>query len=491
MDTSFRLKNQTFNPALQSVGNKAVSAAAPVLPKAPPAITEQAESFVPSTPLRTPRPGSDMDLMVQDLQDNGVIPGPQAEAAAPQAPVKLREPNSDYMADLVESVKVDQGWGHHSMHVAVNSNGSIAVLDDHTYLPEELDNSPKAHDDGHGHAAHGHGFKEDGLLGGHMGTEIIEKLGHNAHHAASHAVGHATDGASHAVTEAAGHGTAKAATEAVGHGTAKAAAESTAKVGAKVAAESGAKAAAEGGAKVAAQGASKAAAHGAELAHAGVETSAEAADVTTAQLATVGKEAAHHLSTAMEVALGVGTVGAGLLAVPLTLNGVKELKHGIKEKSTEKILEGVGGIAVGTRSAATAAVMGGMLTTSEVVGQVAGVAASTLTPLGLVHAGVDAVLGVRDLTKGKTTEGLLKIGTGAAIGAAAVIGGLPLTLAAIGMLGVKVGHKIYSKVQQNKAAAQEPSQQAPQPSAEQLSTASNNGLSPDSSVGRTTPTSRT
>ncbi len=134
MDTSFRLKNHTFNPALSPIANKGVSTAAPALPTEKPAV-EQAESFVPSAPLRTARPGSDMDLMVQDLQNNGVIPQPQAEVAPSPAPVKLREPNSDYMADLVESVKVDQGWGHHSMHVAVNSNGSIAVLDDHTYLP--------------------------------------------------------------------------------------------------------------------------------------------------------------------------------------------------------------------------------------------------------------------------------------------------------------------------------------------------------------------
>ncbi len=351
-----------------------------------------------------------------------------------------------------------------------------------------MNNSPKAHDDGHGHAAHGHGhgFKEDGLLGGHMGTEIIEKLGHNAHHAATEAVGHgATEAVGHGTakvaSEAASHSTAKVATEAVSHGTAKAAAESTAKVGAKVAAE--------GGAKVAAQGASKAAAHGAEVAQHGLSTASEAADATTAELATIGHEAAHHLSTAMEVALGVGTVGAGLLAVPLTINGVKELKHGIKEKNTEKILEGVGGIAVGTRSAATAAVMGGMLTTSEVVGQVAGAAATTLTPLGLVHAGVDTVLGVRDLTKGKTTEGLLKIGTGVAIGAAAVVGGLPLTVAAIGMLGIKVGHKIYTKVQQNKAATG--GEAAAQPPHIEQGSNQSNGLPPEATVSRTTSTSGT
>ncbi len=355
-----------------------------------------------SRPLKTPRPGSDMAQMLEDLQSNGVLPQSRSEDTSVK-PKTLREPTSDYMAQMVEDVQRDFGARSKQLDVQLGGNGTIALLDD-TAVPGLLaqgQHEASSEEEVIGHE-HEHGFKEDALLGGHIGTEIIEKVGHSAHHA------------SHAVTEVAGHGAAK----------------------------------------IAGQGAIKAAGHGVSKA---ATSAGQAADVHEAasHTLTVGKEAAHHLSTGLEIALGVGAVGAGVLAVPITINGIKELKAGIKEKDTEKILEGVGNLAVGTRSAGTAAVMAGMLTSSEVVTQVAGVAAQTLTPLGIVHAGVDTVLGVRDIKKGKVTEGLLKIGTGAAIGAAAIVGGLPLTIAALGMLGVKTSHKIFTHVQEKKQAAQE------------------------------------
>ena len=408
----------------QNIGKSNVSA-----PKvenravAPSQIPAEKVTLSTPTPLKTARPGSDMAQMLEDLQSNGVLPQSQAESTAVESakPKSLREPTSDYMSQMVEDVQRDIGARSQSLDVKVGSNGTIAILDETAYPAMfASDKAPEQHGvEGHGHG-HGHGFKEDALLGGHIGTEIVEKLGHNAHHAASH-------GTSHAVGEAVSHGAAKVGAHKAG-------------------------AATDAIAEAASHGAAKAGAHKASAA---AETVGELADAheATSHALTVGKEAAHHLSTGLEVALGVGAAGAGILAVPITINGVKELKAGIKEKDTDKILEGVGNLAVGARSAGTAAVMGGMLTTSEVVTQVAGVAAQTLTPLGIVHAGVDTVLGVRDITKGKVTEGVLKIGTGAAIGAAAIIGGLPLTIAALGMLGVKTGHKIYTHIQEKKQAA--------------------------------------
>ena len=323
-----------------------------------------AESLSLSTPLKSPRPGSDMDQMVQDLQSNGLLP--QAPAETPSsAPAKpLREPTSDYVAQMVEDVQKDLALTSQPLQVQVGGSGTIAVLEE----PQAIATTE--------HTQHGHGasLKQDALLAGHIGTEIIEKVGHSAHHVTTHAAEHSSEVAHEAVVES----------------------------------------------------------------------------------LAVGKEAAHHLSTGLEVALGAGIAGAGILAVPIALNGVKELRAGIKEKDPEKVLEGVGNLAVGTRSAGTAAVMAGMLTSSEVVTQVAGVAAQTLTPLGIVHAGVDTVLGVLDLKQGKVTQGLLKVGTGVAIGAAAVVGGLPLTVAALGMVGVKTGHKIYQLVQEKKQAGEAP-----------------------------------
>ena len=426
MNTDFRLQSFAFNPAFKPVAQKALTSTPAVKNEVS---TTPTESFTPTSvaPLKTPRAGSDMEQMLEDLRSNGVMPqldeSPQAEEKVQEK--TLREPTSDYMSMMVESVKSDRLASSGSVHIQVNDNGTIALLDDSSYFAmpgmnagqakeefkhqHHLEGDHKAGHDGHGH---GHSLKGDAHMAGHLGTEVVEKLGHAAHHA----------------TEATGHAVSHGTSEALGHAVSE-------------------KAAAAGH-------------HMTEIAAQTSETAAEATDMSAAGL-NMSKEVAHHMSTAMEIGLQVGTVGAGILAVPLTLNGIKELKAGIKEGDTEKKLEGVGGIAVGLCSASTATVMGGMLAGAETLTTVAGVASAGL---GVVHAGIDTVLGIRDLAHGKKTEGLIKIGTGVAVAAAAVVGGLPLTLATIGMLGVKVGHKIYKHNQEKKAkaAAEEAAAQQPQ-----------------------------
>lgn len=418
MNTDFKLQSFAFNPAFKPVAQKQLTETPAVKNEVS---TTQTETFTSSAPLKTPRAGSDMEQMLEDLRSNGVMPqldeSPQAQGKAQEK--TLREPTSDYMSMMVESVKNDGLASNGAVHVQVNDNGTIALLDDSAFFAvpgmdaeqameefkhqHHLDGDHKAGHDDHGTAghSHGHSFKGDAHMAGHLGTEVVEKLGHAAHHA-TEATGHAV---THGTTEAMGHAVSEKAA-AVGH-------------------------------------------HVSELAAHGSETAAEATDMSAAGL-NVGKDVAHHMSTAMEIGLQVGTVGAGILAVPLTINGIKELKAGIKENDTEKKLEGVGGIAVGLRSASTATVMGGMLAGAGTLTTVASVASAGL---GVVHAGIDTVLGIRDLKHGKKTEGLIKIGTGVAVAAAAVVGGLPLTIATIGMLGVKVGHKIYKHNQEKKAKA--------------------------------------
>ena len=427
MNTDFKLQSFAFNPAFKPVAQKQLTETPAVKNEV---VTTATETFTSSAPLKTPRAGSDMEQMLEDLRSNGVMP-PLDESPQVQEEVQektLREPTSDYMSMMVESVKNDGLASNGAVHVQVNDNGTIALLDDSAFFAmpgmnaeqamEEFkhqhhldgDHNSDGHDN-HGTAGHGHSFKGDVHMAGHLGTEVVEKVGHAAHHAVE-TTGHTI-----------GHGTS----EAVGHA-----------VSEKAAVVSH---------------------HASELAAHGSETAAEATDMSAAGL-NVGKDVAHHMSTAMEIGLQVGTVGAGILAVPLTMNGIKELKAGIKENDTEKKLEGVGGIAVGLRSASTATVMGSMLAGAGTLTTVASVASAGL---GVVHAGIDTVLGIRDLKHGKKTEGLIKIGTGVAVAAAAVVGGLPLTIATIGMLGVKVGHKIYKHNQEKKAkaAAEEAAAQQP------------------------------
>jgi hypothetical protein len=418
LNTNFQLQSFAFAPALNKTGQTVKTETAPstVQPEAKPSTSSPRETFVPSGGLKTPRAGSDMAQMLEDLQANGVLPEPQSESPASQAgegsPRRLREPTSDYMQMMVDSVQNEGALGSDFVQLSVNNNGVITLLDDSHFSPPSEGTAQHPH-------GHDHGFKGDLLMGGHLGTEVIEKIGHAAHH-----------GAGHAAAEVSHHAAAHGAGQAVGHAAAK-----------------------------------KASLMSEVVAHS-AKSGSEASQASVAGLH-LGKEAAHHMSTAMEAALQVGTVGAGLLAVPLTINGVKELSAGIKENDTEKKLEGVGGIAVGLRSGATATVMGGMLTGAETLTTVAGVASAGL---GVVHAGVDTVLGIRDLKHGKTTEGLIKLGTGVAVAAAAIAGGLPLTLTTVAMLGVKVGHKIYKGKQEKKAAelaAQQKSTPPPVP-AEQL-----------------------
>lgn len=417
MNTNFQLQSSAFAPALNRAGEKTSPPVA--RDEATPPTTTPAEVFTPSVSRKAPRAGSDMAQMLEDMEANGVLPKAETSVAqVEETKPELREPRSEYMQMMVDSVRAEQALGSNLVQVAVNNNGSIALLDDSQFsnvshgdvAPQEIQpGKQKPHgSEEHGHeAGHGHGYEGDALMAGHLGTEVVEKVAHAAHH-----------GAGHATSEVASH-----AGEAIGHATSE---------------------------KAAGLGS-----HLSEVASHAAEASAETTGATAAGLH-VGKEAAHHLSTAMEAALQVGTVGAGLLAIPLTINGVKELNAGMKENDTEKKLEGVGGIAVGLRSGATATVMGGMLAGAETLTTVAGVASAGL---GVVHAGVDTVLGIRDLKHGKKTEGLIKIGTGVAVAAAAIAGGLPLTLTTVAMLGVKVGHKIYQARQEKKAAAQAAQQQ--------------------------------
>lgn len=423
--------NTSFTSPASAFLTTSKVASSPLAPKSPlekmgatPSVTPQ-ESFVSTSPLKTARPGSDMALMVEDLQGNGFIP--QSEPVSPELfearPLKEARPGSD-MAQMVADLKMS---GSHHAVMQVTSSGAIMMLEE---FPHQDGGLIHSNHDG-SHSGHHPSHQGDALLGGHLSTEVIEQMGHHASHG------------THAATQVAGHG---------------------AQVGGDIAAvgHHGAH-----GTQALGEALNQAADAGHEVSnavHHGVAEALGETAVTAGSKAAHGaSQVAHHLSTGMEVALGFGSVASGALAVPLVYNGVKELKAGIKEKDAEKTLEGVGNLAVGTRSAAAATVMAGMLTTSEVVTAAAGVASQVLTPLGIVHGVIDGVLGIKDVINGKTTEGLMKIGVGVAVTCAALGGGLPATLAAGAFLGGKVVYKMVTKHQDKKAAEAAAAEQATTP----------------------------
>ena len=261
-------------------------------------------------------------------------------------------------------------------------------------------NVSRIHRQGHGHKSeNGNNHTEDALLGGHLGTEVVEKIGHSAHHGAHDA--------GHAVVHAKAEGTSMAA-------------ETTTDL-----------------AQVSQSGHAKLA----------------------SEVAKHGTKAAHHLSAGLTTALATSAAASGGLGAVMLYKGGKELAHGVKEKDGEKIAEGVGGLAVGSRSVAAATVMTSMVASSSALTQVASFASKTLTPLGLVHGAVDVGLGVKDLVEGETTAGLLKMGFGTSVIAGAAVGGIPLTLVAIGFLGAKVGHAVIKNKRQQKNAHEAETQQ--------------------------------
>ncbi len=381
-------------------------------------VSPQETFFSTTTPLKTPRPGSSMAEMMEDLQNNGFLP--EAQTASPESfvpqPLKQARPGSD-MDQMVADLKL---VGSHHAVVQVNSNGTIAMLEDSPLEQFVATTEARTHS---AHSGHHDSHQGDALLGGHLSTEVIEQIGHHATHT------------THVASELAGHGVD------VGGDLAAVAGHGTDTVHAVSEVAHHAANAASAGHEVG------------NVVHHGVSEALGEAAITAGSKAAHGaSQVANHLSTGLEVALGFGSVASGALAVPLLYNGVKELKAGIKEKDTEKTLEGVGNLAVGTRSAAAATVMAGMLSTSELVTTAAGVASQFLTPLGVVHGVIDGVLGVRDIAKGKTTEGLLKIAVGTAVTAAALGGGLPAIITAGVFLGAKVVYKAVTKNSEKKAS---------------------------------------
>lgn len=384
--------------------------------------------------LKTPREGSSMALMLEDMK------------RAEEVSEGLEASKNGTL------VQLDVGYGSYKETKVENA----VLANAYKTAQAEIDKEKAVHGKSHGHG-HGHGHSNDALLGGHLGTEVVEKVGHSAHHS----VGHGTEAAGHAVAEAKSHGASHAAghavTEAKGHAASHVAGEVKSEVAHGLAEATG---------QAKAEGTTMAAETAQDLAQVTQSGHAKLSEAA-GDVAEHGADAAHHLSTGLTTALATSAAASGGLGAVMLYKGGKELAHGVKEKDGEKIAEGVGGLAVGARSVAAASVMTSMVSSSSTVAQVASVASQTLTPLGVLHGAIDVGIGVKDLTKGKTTEGLLKVGFGTSVIAGAVVGGIPLTLVALGFLGAKVGHAV-AKGRQAKKAAKEAEAQQQQPAQEKL-----------------------
>ena len=156
------------------------------------------------------------------------------------------------------------------------------------------------------------------------------------------------------------------------------------------------------------------------------------------------------MSTGLQAATAAVGGASGILGLMLLKSGIKDMLHGIQHRELEHGIEGANATLVGTRSLAVGiATAGHLIHTSSFITQAASIASSTLTPLGVIHGGIDAGLGLKDVVQGIRREdsyqvgkGVLSIGLGSSLIAAAICAGLPAILVAGAFLIGKIVHAV-------------------------------------------------
>ena len=325
-----------------------------------PTAAHVSDSFVPQS-LKSPRPGSDMALMVGDLERNGALaPAPEPKVERP----KPRE-GSD-MAEMLANIdKQNTTFEHTKTHV--NSNGTIALLEE-PFMPQpplvKTEKKRSSGDDA-----------DDVMSTGGVAIEGVEHAGNSA---------------------------------------------------------------------------------AAKLGEVAGEMTEQGAQMTSQILG----------STAMEVAVQASAGLSGALVGPLLYRGTKKLAQGFKEGDVDKQLDGVNSLGVGARSGATAVGLANLASggASQTLATAADAAAIVSPALGVVTAGIDGVLGVREILSGKDKMGgALRIGFAVGVGAAALGAGPVATAVAGGFLITRVGRGI--KQFRDQRAAQKAATSPEQPPA--------------------------
>ena len=128
-------------------------------------------SFTAPIARKTPRPGSDMDIMVNDLERTGALP---AKTEPPTPRPKPRE-GSD-MADMLANIDRAEKKGFEEARPHVGANGTIALLEDPPLVsPSATKKAPankaKKTDDG---------SADDAMSGGGVAIEGVEQAGNSA-----------------------------------------------------------------------------------------------------------------------------------------------------------------------------------------------------------------------------------------------------------------------------------------------------------------------
>lgn len=380
--------------------------------------------------LKQARPGSDMAQMVQDLKDNGVL----AEAKQEKPPLRTPRPGSD-MAQMLEDIQNPTG----QQRIITGDNGvTLTVLEDVSSVPDppEKPLQPKA-------TSKSEKPEEGQAVGAVQTAQDMNDLADGLLQSASPAQ-EITGSVSEAIAT-------------TGADTTEASAPTL---------------------------------------EALLQTQGGEATQSTAEMASEGlSTAAPELNQGLQVGM-LAAAGASLVLAPfLLVGGVKKFITGRKQRKvaalttklagrakertqspevrelaesalkraeitksegTDNLLKGTGTTLMGARSLLAAATTSGLVTGTQLVGPA--ISGALLAGSGVVAGGIDVVLGVRDIARGKTLKGSLGIGFGVAVGAVALGAGVPALIATGALLLGKIGVGLKERKEAKKAA--EAAQQA-------------------------------
>lgn len=182
-----------------------------------------------------------------------------------------------------------------------------------------------------------------------------------------------------------------------------------------------------------------------------------------AAAAAAGEETAKAISAGL-----VGSIiGSAVLGVGFTWLGLREFVKGSEEGDPTRAFAGMGTAILGLRDGFQAMALAGSAAGKSVIASVGNTVAPLLGPLALVPGAITTgfaisktIDGFKEKDTKKIITGLLSVGTGVALSAAAIGAGLPALIAG----GVCIGGKIiYSLLSRPKPPAPPPTPPPPSP----------------------------
>ena len=130
--------------------------------------TTQPVAEIPPKKLATPRPGSDMADMLENIEASKLAGG-ELKSSPNGTLFVTQDGLISYGSPEMQQSKVEE-----KPQTLEQMLASVAAE-----ATAQKKAESHGHEHPHGHSKHG----EDAAMGGHLGTEVVEKIGHHAHHA--------------------------------------------------------------------------------------------------------------------------------------------------------------------------------------------------------------------------------------------------------------------------------------------------------------------